>query len=227
MLLPALAQQPQGPAQADVPSGVADLVVIKSVQKDLDVTAHQRNKIQAALQKARAKHQEDWDKIFRPAPGAPVKQEDYVKLLRKVDRESTKALGGIFKPEQARRLQQIALQRQGIFALQNKEVAKALALTKEQSRKVKALGGDLTKAAREMLQSAAISANAPTESPKTSAKEAADKVRKLCKEAADKVPSLLTPKQRKKWEEMTGKPFEPALDLPSLTSPPDDPDRDV
>jgi len=32
--------------------------------------------------------------------------------------------------------------------------------------------------------------------------------KKLFKEAADKIPSILSPDQRKKWEEMTGEPFE-------------------
>jgi hypothetical protein len=111
-----------------------------------------------------------------------------------VREENQKVIAGVLKPEQVKRLKQIELQLQGVFALRSEELVKALDLTDDQKRQIKTLVADLENGGLNLVQTD------PAERQKA--------WRKLLKEAVEKIPSLLTPDQRKKWEELTGKPFE-------------------
>jgi hypothetical protein len=205
------------PAVPTFGGGNAHLFWNERVQKELKLTEEQVKSFQDGLQKVQEKYREEIGKVTfggglpgaaavpgaappggRPgtAPGLGPDPEQIAELAKKVGAENNKAIAGVLKPEQAKRFTQIELQLQGIRALQSEEVVKALDLTADQKKKVKTLCEDLesnTKFPEGVVRD-------PAEMRKIMEAQ-----KKLFKEAA---PSLLTPDQRKKWEELTGAPFE-------------------
>jgi hypothetical protein len=104
--------------------------------------------------------------------------------------------------------------------LLNKEVALALKLTDEQKGKVKKLFEDIR-------AHAASVAPVPGPDAEKTVRETALKAHheawdEAFKEASAKIPSLLTPEQRKRWEAMTGAPFqlEGKVELGIKSAPP-------
>jgi len=215
------AEKPVEPAaksktEKEVPpaSGV-NLIMNKSVQKELKLTADQMKDLRAGAQKVREKHLEQLANIpvVRGDPsqaGSAVEMPDpkmVAELRNQTDAENKKLLAEVLKPKQISRLKQIDLQLEGIRALlQNKEVALALKLTDDQKGKVKKLFED--------INAHAVSV-APLPSPddektvkETRMKAHHEAWNEAFKEASGKIPSLLTPEQRRRWEAMTGAPFQ-------------------
>jgi Spy/CpxP family protein refolding chaperone len=157
--------------------------------------------IPEGLQKVQEKYPEEFGKVMPGAvvpvegPGSKPDLQKMAELVKKVVAENKKGIAEVLKPEQAHRFKQIELQLQGIGALQNGDVVKALALTDEQKRRVKALCEDLASATK--FPDRAVP-------DRDELRKIVEAQKKLFKEAAEKIPSLLTPDQRKKWEELTG-----------------------
>src|SRR5262249_57728215 len=136
---PALAQAPGSrPGQdragilATPPSG-GTLVLNKSVQEELKLTADQVKDVSAAVRKVREKYQDDLAKLRTLEP------KEQAELFAKVDKETLKAVGDILKPEQAKRLKQIEFQeqwRQIPQAFLQGDVAKELRLTGNQKESI-------------------------------------------------------------------------------------------
>ena len=128
-------------------------------------------------------------------------------LRNQTDAENKKLLAEVLKPKQINRLKQIDLQLEGIRALlQNKEVALALKLTDDQKGKV-------TKLFEDINAHAVSVAPLPRPDDEKTVKETRMKAHheawnEAFKEASGKIPSLLTPEQRRRWEAMTGAPFQ-------------------
>ena len=190
------------PPRAPFGGGNAHLFSDQRVQKELKLTAEQVKSVQDGLAKVQEKYREEIEKArLMPAPGAPavpgagggLDPEQFAALTKKVREENQKVIAGVLKPEQVKRLKQIELQLQGVFALRSEELVKALDLTDDQIRRGKTLVADLENGGLNLVQTD------PAERQKA--------YQKLFMEAADKIPSLLTPDQRKKWKEMTGEPF--------------------
>src|SRR5262249_12459021 len=114
------------------PSG-GTLVLNKSVQEELKLTADQVKDVSAAVRKVREKYQDDLAKLRTLEP------KDQAELLAKVDKETLKAVGDVLKPEQAKRLKQIEFQeqwRQIPQAFLQGDVAKELQLTGKQKERI-------------------------------------------------------------------------------------------
>jgi len=215
------AEKPVGPAakskeEKEVPpaSGV-NLIMNKSVQKELSLTADQMKDLRAGAQKVREKHREQLANIpvvrgDPSQPGSAVEMPDpkmAADLRNQTDAENKKLLAEVLKPKQISRLKQIDIQLEGIRALlQNKEVALALKLTDDQKGKVKKLFEDIHAHAMSV-------APLPRPDDDKTVKETQMKAHheawnKAFREATGKIPSLLTPEQRRRWEAMTGEPFQ-------------------
>jgi hypothetical protein len=190
------------PPRAPFGGGNAHLFSDQRVQKELKLTAEQVKSVQDGLAKVQDKYREEISKVGGRIPGAPavpgggdgLDPEQFAALTMKVREENQKVIAGVLKPEQVKRLKQVELQLQGVFALRSEELVKALDLTDDQIRQGKTLVADLENGGLNLVQTD------PAERQKA--------WRKLLKEAAAKIPSLLTRDQRKIWEEMIGKPFE-------------------
>jgi Spy/CpxP family protein refolding chaperone len=177
---PALAQGPRGGFRA------SPLMLLgqKSVQEELKLSADQTQKIQAALEKQMESFQGLRD----------LGEEERGKKIQEMAKENEKFVADNLKPEQAKRLHQIALQQQGGRAMADEKVAKELNLTDDQKTKIKDILEDTGNQVRELFQ------NGFSEETRT-------KMRELNSAATEKVLGILTADQKTKWKEMTGEPF--------------------
>jgi hypothetical protein len=187
-------------------SNAARLLLSKPVQKELNLTEDQTKSIQQGLDKLQKRFADKVEAVFKPGPGEKVDPQSAAELSKKVESEVRKEIGAVLEPGQLKRFHQIELQQQGIRALQDKEVVAALKLTEEQKRRVKMLNDDLTsKIQKTMPELEAFGRDRAK--TKAALAEGSQAQEKLFREAVEMIPSLLTPDQRKTWEELTGNPF--------------------
>ncbi len=177
--------------------GVANLLGMEVVQKDLNLEQDQIDKAKTAIKEVTDKYQSEMAEL-RNLQGEE-RMEKGRELNKKVTDETLKALASVLKPEQIDRLKQIQLQQRGAQAFNDAEVQKSLKLTDEQKEKIKTINDDAGKEMREMFQGGG--ARGP---------EAAQKMNELRKATGEKVMSVLTPEQKETWKTMTGK----HIDLP-------------
>jgi Spy/CpxP family protein refolding chaperone len=174
--------------------GPGMLVNNKSVQKELQMTDDQVKKAQEVTKQIREKHQDemaalrDMDQDERREKGAA--------LMRTIGEETDKALGDVLKPEQMKRLKQIALQQRGAQAFTDAKVQEELKLTDDQKDKIKTINEDMRKEMGEIFQGGG------------DMEENRKKMTTLRNETLDKIKGVLTDDQKKTWEQMTGAPFE-------------------
>jgi RNA polymerase sigma factor (sigma-70 family) len=189
----------------------------KRVQDELKLTKDQVKNLEEGLRKVHERYFERYANVpavrpgTDPAPGAALGMRDpkiVAELAHKSNAESKKVLAEVLKPEQANRLKQIEFQLEGLRALTNQEVALALKLTGDQKGQVKKLFEGISKAATEALNSTPPDPRESIEAREARNKAGMDAWNKAFKEATEKIPSLLTPEQRKRWEAMTGAPFQ-------------------
>jgi Spy/CpxP family protein refolding chaperone len=184
---PALAQPPGG-----FRGGPGFLLMNSGVQKELKLTDDQVKKIRDALAKVREDLKDDLEKLGdRDLP-----REDRAKLMAKVNEANTKALAGILKADQAKRLKQITLQTRGAQAFSDPEVQKALKLDDGQKDKLRKIAQESGQKMRELFQGGG------------DMQEVMKKIAELRKETMTKAAGVLTDEQKKTWKEMTGTPFE-------------------
>ena len=122
--------------------------------------------------------------------------------MKAVSDEILKALGDVLKPEQTKRLNQIALQQRGVDALLDE---KTLKLTEDQQKKIKTLRDDADKERRDLMQSSQGGGNFA---------ETMQKVADLRKTTMGKAVDVMDPTQKKAWKDLTGDPFEVKFDAP-------------
>lgn len=156
----------------------------KSVQEELKLTADQIQKVEAAFQKQMESFQG-----FRDLSG-----EERTKKFQEMTKENEKFVADNLKPDQAKRLNEISLQRQGAGALADEKVAKELNLTDDQKGKIK----DILEDSRNQIQE--LSQGGFSEEARTKSQE-------IRNAATGKAMNLLTADQKTKWKEMTGEPF--------------------
>jgi hypothetical protein len=166
----------------------------EGVQKELKLTEDQIAKIKDVTKEVRHKYPEGFQKLSN------FQGEERQKKSREVQKafaeEFHKGLGDCLKPEQAKRLKQIALQQRGIDALTDAEVDKTLKLTDEQKDKIKTIQEDMR---MEMMR----------EIPQGDVNGA----QTLRKEALDKAVAAVADEQKAAWKDLTGEPFQVKFQL--------------
>jgi hypothetical protein len=190
----AAAQQPRGRGGF---GGLGGLIDNKDVQKELGLTEDQVEKAKKVAMEVQEKHREDFTKL------QDLPQEErgpkFMELGAQIRDETLKGLGDVLKPEQTKRLKQITLQQTarfmgpGIFL--TPEVEKALSLTDKQKDDLKTMRDDYRKQAQELRQGGFNPENIK-------------KMDEMRKEAMSNAVKVLDDKQKKEWEELTGKEFE-------------------
>jgi hypothetical protein len=197
LLLASLAWAQQGQRQRGFGfgfGGPSGLLRNEGVQKELKMEQEQIDKATAALQKVQEKHQDDFGKLRDL--GQEERREKMQAIGKAISEESMKAVEGILKPEQVKRLNQISLQQRGADAFTDTDVQKGLKLTVEQRGKIKTITEDARKEMQGLFQ------------PGGDFQEAQKKMTAMRKETMEKVSALLTDDQKKAWKDMAGEPFE-------------------
>jgi hypothetical protein len=160
----------------------------KSVQKELKLSEEQIKKVEDLSASMGEK--------FIEALG--LEGDERRAKWEEIRKENEKAVE-ILKPEQSKRLKQIAYQQQGAGAFANAEVEEALKLTNEQKQEVAKINHFFVGQTRELI----IKGVADEEGRK--------KIEELRKDASEKVVNLLSDEQKAKWKDLQGEPFKGEL----------------
>ena len=175
--------------------GPANLLGNPSVQKELKLDDSQISKASELATETREKMMSLRDQLSDlQGQERMTKQQE---LAKPINEAALKSASEFLKPEQIKRLTQIELQQRGAAALTDPMIAKKLAVTDEQTTKVKTMLADMQAEARDIQQNAGDDRQA-----------AMQKVQALRKETNTKVMALMTEDQKKTWKELTGEPFE-------------------
>jgi hypothetical protein len=187
LAVPAVGVAAARPAELPVPEGTTVKLILlrqKSVQKELKLTPDAVRKIMAFTNK----QYEEARKALE------LGMEERRRKFEALGRENRKFLADNLNPGQRKRLDQITMQLTGLMQLRRPEVARALELTEDQSRKVKEMQTEARKHLRELIDAK------DSEGRK-------EKLAKLREQTRKKVMALLTDKQRAKVRELVGEPF--------------------
>lgn len=157
------------------------LLVRPDVQKELNLTAQQKAKIEEMQQAMRRAREE-----LRSLP--PDQRRRHMAELRQKNDPTS-----VLTETQKKRLRELELQWQGPTALMNPEIAKEVGLTQEQRAKIMGI-------LREQFQ------GLRDRSPQGGVRDP-QALEKAREEAEKKILEVLTPAQRQKWDQMLGKPF--------------------
>lgn len=201
------------------PDELFQLLMHQQVQKELNITPAQIEKLQA-----RKDQMEELDEP-KDANGEPreLTEEEVPAVIAKKDAMRGKAIVEILTPRQQNRLHQVVAQVKGVTALLEKTVLKALDVTEEQHKAMldarKAAVDEMTK-----LREQAIAKNASQQERM----RVQDKYYAARETIVDRIVAVLKPEQQKRWRELIGDKFvlkipRPPLDAPTPPGPPDRP----
>jgi len=181
------------------------LLSLEKVRQELEITEEQVEAIKKAMQELRSERGER----DRERPNFREMSEDDRLAFRKriqveAEERAKKAkekLSDILLPHQMERLEQIAIQAQGIGALRNQELAKKLDLTEDQKAAIKKDMEDARDGIREKMREM-------FQGDGGDAKTMREKMRELMKEVEEKALLNLSDEQKEKLEELKGEKFE-------------------
>jgi Spy/CpxP family protein refolding chaperone len=118
--------------------------------------------------------------------------------FEKMAKANQEFIQNTLRPEQVKRLNEIAMQVAGLLWVMRSDVASALNLTDEQKQKIRELHREARKEAQEALRSV----NRAVEE---------EKFRDMRQANRRRLMSILTDEQKAKWKEMAGQPFRGVL----------------
>lgn len=171
-------------------SGIA-MLRMPEVQTELKLTADQQTKLQDMMQRQRERRG-DFQSLRDLSP------EERQKAMAERRAAENKELGAILNADQMKRYGQLRLQRQGMTALAEKEVADELTLTTDQRTKVQEIMQQQAVEMRSLFQGGG--GGGDREAMRA-------KMEEMRKATDTKLAALLTDDQKKKWQEMVGAPF--------------------
>lgn len=193
------------------------LLANKSVQEELKLSEDQVAKTAEIDKTIGEKRREEMGKLSDEERRGDKGRE----LLKKFSDEATAELSKVLKPEQQTRYKQIQFQQTVSRALsgggrrpggmqrafyESASVADALKFSDDQKEKLKAIDEENKKKVEEARKEAG--------DDRAKAREAAAKI---VKETLESVQKVLTPEQKKKWEELNGKPFTLRVERPGTS----------
>jgi hypothetical protein len=171
-------------------SGSLTLLENADVQKDLKLSDDQVKKITELAAKQKAAIAE----IFKDLKG----KEAFDKMME-LTKANQKVIGDVLNAKQNERLKQLELQQRGPRAFADPKIAKDLGLSDEQTTKVREILKESAKKLFELFK----------DKPKP--EEIQKKMAELNKGTTDELLKTLTDEQKKKWQELTGEPFQGTL----------------
>ena len=166
------------------------LLTNKVLQEELKVGEDQVAKLKEFAEK-----QSEAMKPFAQFGGDEEEQIARMEVQLKLMKERVAFMKTALTADQVKRLGQIEKQQLGMAAFNNAKIAKELAITDEQTEKIKTINADMNKEMRDMF-----SGGFDAETQK--------KITALRSETQEKVEKVLSDDQRKKWKEMTGEAFD-------------------
>jgi hypothetical protein len=172
------------------------LVFRDRVQKELKLSDEQKKKLEKRLQETVQGAMQFFTTL---GDRKPEEREKALHAFReRVQENLTAFLQGLLQEAQFKRLRQVMLQREGLFALGNAEVMKELDITDRQRQQFVDVVQEMQKKIEPLLKEAHKGSKP---------EEIRPRVMKIRKEHEKKIEALLTATQRKRWKEMLGNPL--------------------
>jgi hypothetical protein len=187
----ALAQRQGGVVMKSL-SLVTDLLEHEEVQKELEMSQGQIDSLAKASKTLSGELKDEMREALITGTDFDEFKDGFLERDEKLLRELT--------DKQQIRLRQLHLQRQGMGFWIDAKVQQALAITPEQNKEIVAIRSTLQSQAQKMASSGELFRDGPD--------KAMEKLEPLNKEGESKVLQLLTDEQKKKIEQLRGKPFE-------------------
>jgi len=182
--------------------GLASILGIEGVDKELDLTDDQQTEvkdfiaeIQEFAQKERQETIGDFD--FRNATDEERAEigKKMEKVTAKVSKKEKEEIGEILLKPQLERLEELRIQRAGVGALSDPAVIEKLAISKDQQAKIQ----DAQEKVQAEMRAAFSGGGANFDR---------EKFQKLREDSDKQILAVLDESQQKKFEELKGKPFE-------------------
>ena len=184
------------------PAGGARVLLLESVQKDLQLTADQVEKLKEVVKTTGQSMREALAGLRDLSPeDRMAKRREMREKMETQAKEARKTVEAILTPSQIERFKQIRLQVAGPGALHDPEVAKALDISKEQREKIRGLM-EKVRGERGGLR------NLDPEDRRQKMAELREKLQKARQGAMKAILDVLTPEQRTKLEKLEGKKIE-------------------
>jgi hypothetical protein len=209
--------EPAGPDQVAVdvpdapPPGVPDaerrqitatlgppfLVYRVKVQTELRLSEEQKKKLEKRLEGT----VHDAMQFFQRLQDAKTEERpnQHRAYVEKAQEKLTAFLEGALKEEQLKRLRQVMLQREGLFALGNAEIMRDLEITDHQRQQFGEIVQEFQKKIEPLLKEAERAGNP---------EEIRPKLMKIREEQVGRIEALLSDAQKTQWKKMLGKPFD-------------------
>ena len=187
-------------------SNPLDLLGIEQVQKELDLVDDQKTDLREIGEQLRDKFRT----MFSGMEDLPQEQRraEIEKLRTKMEKEAEviqEKIADVLMPHQSKRLREIFVQIQGTRALDNKDIAKELKITADQTKKMGEARNSLREAMQGMFQEMQGLDQEERWAKMTEMREKREKERANIDK---KVLAVLSTKQQAQFAEMKGKPFE-------------------
>jgi Spy/CpxP family protein refolding chaperone len=185
------------------------LLRAEQVQTELGLSDDQKSKINTIVDESRQQSRElftggnfrDLTEEQRRARFTELREKG-----QKIAEETNQKLGAVLSEAQSKRIDEITLQAQGARALTTDDVAKKLALTDEQTQKIRDVLQAESETRRELF-SAGGGRDLSREEREKAFAETRTKMEELRKETEKAVQDVLTDSQKQQLAEMKGKEF--------------------
>lgn len=172
-----------------------------SVQEHLKLTDEQKTQIQGAFDDLNEQRRQLYEELRDvPAEQRAQKTAEIQKLVQQLTDETSQAMRSVLTPEQARRLEQILLQQQGLRALSDAKIAEQLKLTEDQQRRIAEVRSQSEKKRQNLVQQVAKRQIKPDEYQA--------RLQELNTQTETDTLDVLTKQQREQFQELQGEKFE-------------------
>jgi len=196
---PATAQQLPEEARRQLSQmlGRQFLVFRDKVQDELKLTGDQRGKLNSRVDTIIQEAQEFFQSLQDAKPDE--RQKKHAEYAQKATEKLDNVLKDALTPDQLKRVKQIGLQMEGLFALGHPDVSKELNITDDQQKQFMTIVQELQSNIEPVFKQAQEGGDP---------QEIRPKIMKIRKDHEAKLEAMLTDAQKKQWKAMVGKPFD-------------------
>jgi hypothetical protein len=174
------------------------LVFHDKVQDELKLSDEQKKKLEKRFQDTVQDAMQFFQKLGDKKP--EEREKELHAYREKAQENLTAFLQGLLQEEQFKRLRQVMLQRDRLFALLgNAEITKELEITDKQRQQFGEVAQEMHKKIEPLMKEAQKGGNP---------QEIGPKIRKIRKEQEERIEALLSDAQKKRWKELLGKPLD-------------------
>jgi hypothetical protein len=186
-----------------IPPTVQNIMLLRvdAVQKELSLNEEQAKSIADVGAQMQSDAMEIFSGLQDLTPEERQKElPELMKLMTEKAKELQAKVDKILMPPQSARLKELSIQRRGVEALQDDEVAKALKISDEQKKKLVGLRDEAGEKQQEIIQ-AVLSGGGDRSGIR-------EKIQALQKEFGEKALAILSSEQREQFEKLKGAKFD-------------------